>query len=742
MDRKRLFKLLEPHADRLDLAKIEQAYDFGEAAHGGQMRLSGEPFIAHSGEIANILLDLNLIDTDTIAAALLHDVIEDTSITIAELESQFGPHVAQLVDGVTKIGHLRFRSREERQVENYRKLLVAMARDFRIIMIKLADRLHNMRTLEFLPEEKRLRIAQETRDIYAPLAHRFGMAMIRWELEDLGFKFLQPDAYRSLAKKVQAKRRERERMIAAIAEPLLDALSTAGIEAEITGRPKHLWSIQKKMTARNKPYEEIYDLLAIRVLTDTVRDCYHALGIIHTLWTPVHERFKDYIATPKSNMYQSLHTTIFGPGGTLYEIQIRTWEMHRVAEVGIAAHWKYKEGRSDTTVEDQLSWFRQILEWQQEMTDPEEFLEYLKIDLYKDEIFVFTPKGDVIQLPVGSTPIDFAFQVHSEVGMRCVGARLNGRIVPLHRELRSGDTVEILTSASQRPSRDWLHFVRTAKARQIVRRVIREEEHASSVALGKELLEKEYRRTRVKKPDQETVERAIAALRLDGEDGLYAALGRGDITLTQAWNTLFPEEKPEEHRPSAFERLVEKVKGHTPGVRIQGFENMMVRFSQCCQPIPGDAILGYITRGRGVSIHRADCPNLLNLVDAPERKIDVRWDTSGQETFVVRLIVTGTDRRGLFADVAGAVSRTSTDIKSADLTVTETGIEGAFVVEVRDLEHLNRVIGAMKSIDGILEVERREYLGSHELDVVRREVPSRSPALPVPLHGTPRRKRG
>ena len=719
MDRKRFFKLLEPYADRLDTELIGRVYEFGERAHGGQKRLSGEPFIAHSAELARILLDLNLIDTHTVAAALLHDVIEDTTTSLAELEAEFGPEIAQLVDGVTKIGHLRFASREERQVENYRKLLLSMARDIRIIMIKLADRLHNMRTLEYLPEEKRLRIARETRDIYAPLAHRFGMATIRWELEDLSFKFIEPDAYRALAKKVQAKRKERERMIAAISEPLQEALTTAGVHAEIAGRPKHLWSIQKKMMARGKPYEEIYDLLAIRVLTESVRDCYHVLGIIHALWTPVHERFKDYIATPKSNMYQSLHTTVFGPGATLYEIQIRTWDQHRTAEVGIAAHWKYKEGKAGTELDEQLAWFRQILEWQQDMTDPEEFLEYLRIDLYKDEIFVFTPKGDVIQLPVDSTPIDFAFQVHTEVWMRCAGAKVNGRMVPLHRELRSGDTVEILTSANQRPSRDWLHFVRTSKARSIIRRIIREEELASSISLGKEMLEKEYRRARVKKPDDQALERAAAALHLDGGMSLHAALGRGDVTLTQAWNALFPEERPEEHRPSAFERLVEKVKGRSPGVRIQGFENMMVRFSQCCQPIPGDPILGYITRGRGVSIHRADCPNLLNLTDAPERKIDVRWDTSGEQTFIVRLVVTGTDRRGLFADVAGAVSRSSTDIKSADLTVTETGIEGAFVVEVRDLEHLNRVVGAMKSIDGILEVERKEYFGSNELGVVR-----------------------
>jgi guanosine-3',5'-bis(diphosphate) 3'-pyrophosphohydrolase len=716
MDRKRFCASLEPYADRLDLGLIGRAYAFGDRAHDGQKRLSGEPYISHSAEIARILLDLNLIDTNTIAAALLHDVVEDTDASIAQLEAEFGSEVAWLVDGLTKIGHLRFQSREERQVENYRKLLLSMARDIRIIMIKLADRLHNMRTLEYLPEGKRRRIALETRDIYAPLAHRFGMATIRWELEDLAFKFLEPDDYRALAKMVRAKRRERERMIAALARPLEEALQSADIRAEITGRPKHLWSIQKKMISRGKPYAEIFDLLAIRLLTETVRDCYHVLGLIHTLWTPVHERFKDYIATPKSNMYQSLHTTVFGPGGTLYEIQIRTWDMHRTAEVGIAAHWKYKEGKTGTEVDEQLAWFRQVLEWQQDMTDPEEFLEYLRIDLYKDEIFVFTPKGDVIQLPVGSSPIDFAFQVHTEVGMRCVGAKVNGHMVPLHRELRSGDTIEISTSASQRPSRDWLHFVKTSKARSIIRRTIRAEEHTSSVALGKELLDKEYRRSRVRKPDDERLAQTAHHFSVDGVEGLYAALGRGDLTLTQVWNVLFPEEKAADRKPAtAFERLVERIKGRPGGVKIQGFDNMMVRFSQCCQPIPGDEIMGYITRGRGVSVHRADCPNILNLTQEPDRKIEVQWDTSGAQTFIVRLVVTGTDRRGLFGDVAGAVSRTSTDIKSADLTATETGIEGTFVVEVTDLGHLTRVIEAMKSIDGILEVERREYFGSHQL---------------------------
>ncbi len=716
MDRKAFLDRLAPYADRIDLERIERAYAFSERAHAGQKRLSGEPFVSHAAEIAGILLELNLVDTNTIAAALLHDVVEDTGTPLERVEENFGPEVARLVDGLTKIGHLRFQSREERQVENYRKLLLSIAQDIRIIMIKLADRLHNMRTLEYLPDAKRRRIARETRDIYAPLAHRFGMATIRWELEDLAFKFLEAEAYRALAKQVKSKRRERERMIAAIAEPLEESLTEAGIKSEITGRPKHLWSIHKKVVNRGKPYGEIYDLLAIRVLTETVRDCYHALGIIHTLWTPVHERFKDYIATPKSNMYQSLHTTVFGPAGTLYEIQIRTWEMHRTAEVGIAAHWKYKEGTDVTEIDEQLAWFRQILEWQQDMTDPEEFMEYLQIDLYKDEIFVFTPRGDIVQLPAGSTPSDFAFQVHTEVGMRCSGAMVNGRMVPLHRQLRSGDTVEVLTSSSQRPSRDWLHFVKTSKARSIIRRTLREEEHASSVALGKDMLEKEYRRNRVRKPDDERLEDTAKHFSVGKTEDLFAALGHGELTISQVWNVLFPEERTAERKPaSAFERLVEKIKGRPGGVRIQGFDNMMVRYSQCCQPIPGDEIMGYVTRGRGVSIHRTDCPNILNMTDEPDRKIEVEWDTGGAQTFIVRLVVTGTDRRGLFADVAGAVSRTSTDIKSADLSATENGIEGTFVVEVTDLEHLTRVIESMKSIDGILEVERKEYFGAHHM---------------------------
>jgi guanosine-3',5'-bis(diphosphate) 3'-pyrophosphohydrolase len=722
MTRKQFLKTLEPSAERLDLELLGRAYDFSERAHQGQKRLSGEPYVNHCAEVARILADLHL-DTTTVASGLVHDVLEDTGTTATDLRAAFGAEVAEIVDGVTKIGHIPFRSVEERQVENYRKLLLSIAKDLRIILIKFADRLHNMRTLEYLPEEKRGRIALETREIYAPLAHRFGMAKIRWELEDLAFKFLEGDAYQDLAKKIVAKRKERERLIQSVAEPLSEALAEAGIRAEIGGRPKHLYSIYRKMIVRDKPLEEIYDLLAIRVLTGSVRDCYHALGIIHTLWTPLHERFKDYIATPKSNMYQSLHTTVFGPEGHLFEIQIRTADMHRTAEIGIAAHWKYKEGgdgreaagAGDPELDDKLAWFRQILDWQKEMTDPREFLEYLKIDLFKDEIFVFTPKGDLIQLPSGATPIDFAFMVHTQVGLHCSGAKINGRIGPLHKHLQSGDTVQILTNPNRRPSRDWINFVRTSKARQVIRKWVREEEFKNSLALGKEMLEKELRRNRVRKPEEEELLAAAHKLKQTSVEALYAAIGSGDISLSQVWNELFPTEEEARRRPSsAFERLVEKVKGAPGGLKIQGIDNMMVRYSQCCQPVPGDEVMGYVTRGRGVSIHRTDCPNLLAMADLAERRVEISWESDKDHAFMVRLVVSGTDRRGLFADVAGAVSRTSTNIKSADLTALETGIEGTFVVEVKDLQHLNRVIEAMRRVEGILAVERKEYLSNNE----------------------------
>src|SRR5690606_36406950 len=462
------------------------AYEFSRRAHEGQKRHSGDDYITHSLEVTQILADLHL-DTVTLTAALIHDVVEDTPATLEEVQENFGDEVARVVDGLTKIARVQFRTNTEQQVENYRKLLLSMAQDARVILIKLADRLHNIRTLEYLREDKRRRIALETREIYAPLAHRLGVATIKWELEDLCFKFLEPEAYRDLAGKIAEKRHEREALIERMREPLEADLRAAGINCEVTGRPKHLWSIHRKMEMHGRPYVEIYDLMAVRVIVDSVTDCYHALGIIHNKWTPLQERFHDYIATPKSNLYRSLHTTIFGPGGRLYEIQIRTREMHRTAEYGIAAHWRYKEGgKGGSEVDETLTWFRQVLEWQQETREPEEFMEFLRIDLFQDEIFVFTPQGDVKQLPKGATAIDFAFAVHTEVGLHCSGARVNGRITPLSRELRNGDTVEIITDSKQRPSRDWLAFVKTARARNKIRQWIKQEEFDSSVRLGRE----------------------------------------------------------------------------------------------------------------------------------------------------------------------------------------------------------------------------------------------------------------
>jgi GTP diphosphokinase / guanosine-3',5'-bis(diphosphate) 3'-diphosphatase len=713
-----LMAKLETYAERLDLGLITRAYEFSAFAHAGQKRHSGEDYVTHCVEVAEILAELHL-DSVTLASGLIHDVVEDTSATLEDVHSAFGDEVAKVVDGLTKISRVQFRTNTEQQVENYRKLLLSMAQDARVILIKLADRLHNMRTLEHLREEKRRRIALETREIYAPLAHRLGMATIKWELEDLGFKFLEPEAYRELARKIAEKRVEREQLIEMLRQPLHNDLEAAGIDCEVTGRPKHLWSIHRKMEKRDKPYEEIYDLMAVRVLVETITDCYHALGIIHNKWTPLQERFHDYIATPKSNLYRSLHTTIFGPGGRLYEIQIRTREMHRTAEFGIAAHWKYKEGaRPGSEVDETLSWFRQVLEWQQDAREPEEFMEFLRIDLFQDEIFVFTPSGDVKQLPKGATPIDFAFAVHTEVGTRCAGAKVNGRITPLSRELRNGDTVEVLTDAKQRPSRDWLAFVKTARARNKIRQWIKEEEFGSSVRLGKEFIEREVKKARRGRVSEERFSTVAKALDLQDAEHLFAALGRGDIGPSAVFKELWPDApEPEPSRaPSAFERLVSRVRGGTGGVRIQGMENLMVRYGQCCQPVPGDKVIGYITRGRGVSIHRNDCPNVLHLADHPERRVEIEWEAEAGERFFVRIIVEGTDRRGLLSDIAAAISSTGTDINSAEIKSNEGGMTGSFVVEVHDLNHLKKVMKYIRRVNGVLSAERREHFAGSDYD--------------------------
>ncbi|HXY70884.1 MAG TPA: bifunctional (p)ppGpp synthetase/guanosine-3',5'-bis(diphosphate) 3'-pyrophosphohydrolase [Gemmatimonadales bacterium] len=703
---------LEAYADRLDLELLERAWRFSASAHRGQKRWSGEEAVTHGIAVARILIEAHM-DSTSAACGLLHDVIEDSEVTVGDLEREFGAEVAGIVDGLTKISSLTFRSTAEEQAENYRKLLLSVARDARVVIVKLADRLHNMRTLEHLPEEKQRRIALETREIYAPLAHRFGMAGIKAELEDLAFRFLEPQEYDALATKVAAQQAEREELIERMREPLRRELERAGVTGvEVTGRPKNLWSIYRKILRRDLPYEEIYDLMAIRVLVNTVPDCYHALGVIHSRWTPLQERIKDYIAQPKSNGYQSLHTTVFGPSGQLYEVQIRTREMHHTAEYGIAAHWLYKEGRSPDDLDRHLTWFRQLLDHQQEAMTADEFIEFLRIDLYADEIFVFTPQGDVKQLPKGATPIDFAFAVHTEVGYHCQGAKINGRIAPLHRALKNGDTVEILTSAAAKPSRDWMAHVHTGRARTKLRQWIKQEEQDSSLALGEEMLDRELKRRRLAKPDAAALQKAAEALSLPDEAHLKEALGRGDCSVMQILRVLHPDLTEEEQpaaKPGTLGRLVQRIRVGK-GVRIQGVDGLMVRYSQCCQPVPGDPVTGYVTRGRGISIHRVDCPNLLALDNEPERRMDLDWREVEGEVFAVRLDLVGEDRRGLYGDICTAISQAGTNIRSCELSSGELGMTGQVIVEVENLSHLTKVIKAVRKVKGVSDVRRRERL--------------------------------
>lgn len=717
-----LAKAVAAQHDRLDLAVLSRAYQMSAQAHHGQKRLSGDDFISHSVAVATILAEQQM-DTTTIAAALLHDVVEDSDVTLDMLRKDFGNEVADLVDGLTKIKALKFSSSAEEQAENYRKLLMSVARDARVIIIKLADRLHNMRTLDPLPAEKRRRIAEETRELYAPLAHRFGMAGVKAELEDLSFKYLEPDDYKQLARHVKARRVERDRTIERMRAPLADELRRAGIVGwEIVGRPKNLWSIFKKMKKRGKPFEEIYDLLAVRVLVNSITDCYHVLGIIHHTWTPLQERIKDYIASPKSNGYQSLHTTVFGPGGQLYEIQIRSRDMHRTAEYGIAAHWLYKEnGKGPDELDHHLSWFRQLIELQQDAHTPEEFLEFLKIDLYQDEIFVFTPAGDVKRLPKGATPIDFAFLVHTEVGQHCHGARVNGRIAPLHRPLRNGDTIEVLTSAQAKPSRDWLAHVQTGRARQKIRQWIKQEEHQRSVTLGREILAREVRRRRLDPPTPEQLTHAAETLSLGVAEQVEASIGRGDVQLGQVMKAIYPELPAEDAqappaKSSAFGRVIERLRLGR-GIKIHGVEGLMVRYAQCCQPVPGDPVVGYVTQGRGISIHRNDCPNLLTLSGDEDRRVEIDWREVEGETFVVRLAVSGEDRRGLYADICEAISGTGTNIRSAELASKDGVVFGSVLVEVENQTHLNKVLKAVRKVKGVTEIARRDSSGPAEVVV-------------------------
>ncbi len=695
---------IESYNANIDIDLIKRAYEFAEKAHSGQMRSSGHQYIDHCIEVAFFLAELHM-DSATIAAGMVHDVVEDTSVTLEDIRQVFGDEVAELVDGVTKIGAMRFNSIEEQQVEYFRKMLLSMAKDIRVIVIKLADRLHNMRTLEHLPKEKRRRIAQETRDVYCPLAHRLGINKAKIELEDLALKYLEPDVYDDLARKVKEKREEREAYIQEVAQPIKEALSKDGIIATVYGRAKHLDSIYRKIKIRQVPFDEIYDLLAIRVVVNNERECYHALGIIHAMWKPVQGRFHDYIANPKPNGYRSLHTTVFGPHNRKVEIQIRTHQMHYVAENGIAAHWLYKEGRREMSRDDrQMVWLRDILEWQKDLTNPTEFLEYLKVDLYSEDIFVFTPNGRLIHLPRGATPLDFAFQIHTEVGIHCAGAKINGRLQPLSTVLESGDTVEIITNPNRTPSHDWLKLVKSSSARTRVRRWLKQAGFEQSVELGKEIIERRLKELHLKMPPDEQLQEYAEKLNRKTIDDLFAGIGNGSQSTASLMSLIQPDEKAVE--PGLVGRVLERLRG-SKGIKVQGLDNMMFRFAGCCQPVPGDDIVGFITRGRGVTIHQADCPVAIDISNAnPERKIEVSWDTGPNQSFVVQLDMTVEDRKNMLRDITQAIADANTNVRGAEMYAHDTTAEGRFVVEVSSLTHLNRIIDKVKKVKGVISVNR------------------------------------
>ena len=686
----------------LDPEFVVRAYDFAEQAHRGQERKSGAPYIHHGVEVARILAQLHL-DSTTIAAGLLHDVLEDTGVTSEEVEAAFGEEVVSLVDGVTKITGLKFKSQEARRAETFRKMLLSMVKDLRVILIKFADRLHNMRTLEFLEPEKQRRIALETREVYAPLAHRLGIARIQWELEDLCLKHLEPEAYRDIQEKIQFSREEREAYIEEIKTPLEQALRRSGIDAEIVGRPKNSYSTYRKMERRGVPFEEIYDLLAIRILVQNVKACYHVLGLVHEMYTPVTDRFKDFLAVPKSNMYQSLHTTVIGPRGEMVEIQIRTHGMHQRAEMGIAAHWRYKEGGGrQEDMDDQMAWLRHLVDWQSETEDPREFMEELKIDLFQDEIFVFTPQGDVIQLPRGATPLDFAFAVHTDIGLHCIGAKVNGQMVSLSASLKNCDTAQIITSPHQKPHRDWLNFVKSSKARTKIRRWLREEEYAHSVQLGQEMMERELRRSRLKLSEDALLDIAHECGSTNLEH-LYASLGSGEISMNKVMGKIQPDQG---WTGRSFAGLFDRIRAEPKGVRIQGVDNLMISFAKCCNPVPGDGIIGLITRGRGVSVHRTDCVNIGQILDDGERVVMVDWDTGEDQAFMAQIRIKSSDRKHLLRDITAAMSEVGTNISGGELGTEDGMAYNTFTVDVKDLQQLRKLLRKIRKVKGVIDVDR------------------------------------
>jgi GTP pyrophosphokinase len=700
-----------------DLELLRRAYVFSALEHKGQVRHSGEPYLVHPMEVADILADMKL-DVVCVASGLLHDVVEDTLTTIERIRDTFGEDIAHIVEGVTKISTIPFSSSEERQVENFRKMLLAMVDDIRVILVKLADRLHNMRTLQYMPEDRRVRTAQETLDIYAPIANRLGMAKIKNEFEELAFRHLEPTAYESLRQKVEARRKATTGVIERLSSDIRTKLEEAQIPIiRVDGRVKRLYSIWLKLKRQKIDLDQVYDFVALRIVTGTVRDCYAALGIIHQTWNPVPGRIKDFIAMPRPNGYQSLHTSVISEHGFAFEVQIRTEEMDRHAEEGIAAHWKYKEGRVGAGRDEQyFQWLRQLLEWQQEVRDPQEFLTNLKIDLYPEEVYTFTPRGQVKVLPRGSTPVDFAYAIHTDVGHRCVGARVNGRMVPLRTKLKNGDIVEIVTNPSHQPSRDWLNFVATSRARNKIKHLIQGEEKERAVELGRKLLEKEARRydgNLVKLIESESLTVAANDLGFQNDE-LFAQIGYGKLAPRQVLDKLVPpgelkEKAPEHPVLTAVKRVLKPGSATTDRIVVRGIDDLMVFRARCCNPIRGEKIVGYITRGKGVSVHSANCPNVLNLQYDPERRIDVEWDKGTDVApYTVRLTMEVEDRKGMIAELSSRIANINTNIITLEAS-TRTADQHARIdmtVEIQDVKHLEKVIKSIRGVEGVLGVER------------------------------------
>lgn len=717
---KKIIEKIQTYQADAPIAIVSEAYELAHDAHQGQIRASGEEYICHPLGVASILAELQ-IDALTISASLLHDVVEDTAFSLEEIEKRFGKEVAMLVDGVTKLSRIEYKSKEEQQLENFRKMFLAMARDIRVVLIKLADRLHNMRTLKHMPEHKQRRISQETLEIFAPLAHRLGISNVKWELEDLAFRYLEPEKYYELVEKVKQKRREREQLINEAVRILSVRLEEVEIKADIQGRPKHFYSIYKKMLKGNKDLSEIYDLSAVRILVDTVKDCYGALGVVHTLWKPLPLRFKDYIAMPKSNMYQSLHTTVIGTEGQPLEIQIRTIDMHRTSEYGIAAHWRYKEGSkgANKDFDEKLAWLRQVSEWQQDVRDPHEFMETVKMDIFSDEVFVFTPKGDVIDLPAGSVPIDFAYRIHTGVGNRCIGARINGKMVPLETKLTNGDIVEIVTTKTGNgPSRDWLNIVGSSDTKNKIRQWFKKEKREENIIKGREMLERESKKLGYDWREitkGEKLSEIGKKFNIQTEEDLMAALGYGGVTTHGIMAKLIEAYKKElrSTTPPDVSKLLAKLKPHHNtnkaghGILVEGESGLMVRLAKCCNPLPGDAIIGYITRGRGVSVHRADCTNILVKPEEYERMIEVSWDLTVGNLYKVIVEVTGVDRSELLSDILMVTSESKIKVSSVNAKVIKNNIGAiTLTLDISNLNQLEHIMTKMRRVKDVYSVHR------------------------------------